>query len=245
MKAMPTQPDANSREPMIRLAEGAVASLLREPESGMGYQFTEATFFDGTIKTGIAYNAELFVPGNDLLALSNEAIFEGLVKAANSTSGYLIKSIRVTSDPPVAVANIMEKISAFSAEQRRDMRAKGKPAKENPQESSKKDEVFLRFCAYQNDRRINPDGSLLPGTYATTLLDGCQVKTGTEAVERYALPDPKPASHRFWLYPPEKTVIRRGIVEPAFGHKGGGVEVVFDNGAPAGTKKLQNKIPDK
>lgn len=242
---MPTQFDSNSREPIIRLAESDVASLLRQPESGMGYQFTEATFFDGSVKTGIAYNSELFVPGNDLLALSNEAIFEGLVRAANRETGYLIKSIRVTYGPPVAVANIMERISAFSAEQRLDMRAKGKPAKENPQEPSKKDEVFLRFCAYQNDRRINPDGSLLPGTYATTFLDGNQVKTGTEAVERYALPDPKPASYRFWLYPPERTVIRRGIVEPAFGHKGGGVEVVFDNGAPAGTKKHQDKIADK
>lgn len=29
-------------------------------------------------------------------------------------------------------------------------------------------EIFVRFSAFRNDRRIQPDGSLLPGTYVTS-----------------------------------------------------------------------------
>ena len=88
----------------------------------------------------------------------------------------------------------------------------------------------MRFTAYKTDRRITPKRGLAPGTYATTAEDAKNVNTGTEAVERYALPNPQPAIYRNKIEPLKDTVYRKGTVQPAYGHKGGGVEVIFDNG---------------
>src|SRR5207245_1474422 len=100
---------------------------------------------------------------------------------------------------------------------------------------TKQDDVFMRFTAYKNDRRITANNGLLPGTYATTDADSRNVKTGEQAVERYALPDPKPAKYRFRVVPTKNTEYREGTVQPAYGHKGGGVEVLFDQGTSDST----------
>src|SRR4051794_38139808 len=89
-------------------------------------------------------------------------------------------------------------------------------------------EVFKRHCAYANDRRVTDKKGLTPGTFATTKEDtDAFVKTGTDAVKRYALENKKPASNVFMIDPPEKTSLQRGIVAPAYGEPGGGVEVIF------------------
>ena len=119
------------------------------------------------------------------------------------------------------------------------------PAKDAPVEKTKEKEVFKRFTAYENDRRINPDGSLLPGTYATTEEDAKNVRTGKEAVARYALPNPKPASNKWTIKPWKDTLIQYGIVEPANDQPGGGVEVLFKDGTHAGTVTGPEKIPDE
>ena len=76
--------------------------------------------------------------------------------------------------------------------------------------------------ATKDDARINhADGSVLPGTYVTTQADGLRITNGKEPVERYALPNPDPAVHRFWLKPPARIQVRRGTVQPANGHQGG------------------------
>ncbi len=80
------------------------------------------------------------------------------------------------------------------------------PTKDAPPEKTKAGEVFKRFCAFADDRRILPDGGLRPGTYATTEKDAGNVKTGRQAVARYALPDPRPASHRFTIELRENTI---------------------------------------
>ena len=64
-------------------------------------------------------------------------------------------------------------------------------------------------------------------SYATTEADARNVGTGREAVARYALPDPAPASFVFTILPDGGTVIQRGTVQPAFGQPGGGVEVLL------------------
>lgn len=69
------------------------------------------------------------------------------------------------------------------------------------------------------------------------------MKTGAEAVERYALPNPEPAVHQLWLRPPDPIPVRRGTVQPAFGHKGGADEVIFETGAPTGTCHKRDSIP--
>ena len=100
---------------------------------------------------------------------------------------------------------------------------------------TKEGDVFYRFSAFENDRRVTPEKRLLPGTYATTKEDGDKVKTGKEAVERYALPNPGPASYRFTIKPKKDTKLKGGIVQPANGHHGGGVEVIFTEGTQKDT----------
>jgi hypothetical protein len=75
--------------------------------------------------------------------------------------------------------------------------------------------------------------------------DAKNVKTGKDAVARYALPNPAPASNVFTVRPNKDTDIQRGIVEPAFGQPGGGVEVIFTNGTQPKTVTGPMKIPDE
>ncbi len=120
---------------------------------------------------------------------------------------------------------------------------KGGPAKEAPVAATKPGEIFKRFSAYENDRRIRADGSLEPGTFATTEEDARQVRTGKEAVARYALPNPEPAVNVFTIRPVASTPIQYGIAQPAYGQPGGGVEVIFTNGTSARTVTGPDKIP--
>jgi hypothetical protein len=107
------------------------------------------------------------------------------------------------------------------------------------------DEQSLPLTAYENDRRITADGGLLPGTYATTEADAKNVKTGLEAVARYALPNPKPAVYVFTVKPLKDTPIQRGIVEPEFGQPGKGVEVLFYDGTAPKTVTDRCTIPER
>lgn len=111
--------------------------------------------------------------------------------------------------------------------------------------SSFKNEKFVRYSAYQNDRRILNNGSVLPGTYATTDNDASIVPSGLAAVARYALPNYMPAVYRFNLVPPKPVPITCGTVAPAFGHAGGGIEVRFSQGAPQGTSLRSVMIPER
>jgi hypothetical protein len=110
-------------------------------------------------------------------------------------------------------------------------------------EALDEEENFKRFSAYANDRRVTANGGLVPGTYATTEEDAKDVKTGRDAVKRYALPNPAPAVHVFTIYPPPGTSLQRGVAQSAYGQPGGGVEVIFVNGSPDNTVTGPAQIP--
>lgn len=219
---------------MIRFEAPFVEQLLSQPESGMGYQVVEVTGTDGKQERGVALNAELFVgdyePRVDLRILG----FERVANAARSSASTVrsVSVIREAKSRPAAVRE-MSSQSAAPVE-----------AKDAPVEQTKSGQVFKRFSAYEKDRRVQADGSLLPGTYATTEEDARNVKTGSDAVRRYALPNPAPASIVFTSRPAEKTNIQRGTVAPANGQPGGGVEVIFPNGTQKGTTTGPTRIPD-
>ena len=85
-----------------------------------------------------------------------------------------------------------------------------------------------------------------PGTFATTKEDAdAHIKTGMDAIARYALPNPNPASNVFTAKPPADTDLQRGTVAPANNQPGGEVEVIFVNGTPDGTVTGPITIPDK
>ena len=157
-----------------------------------------------------------------------------LERAENSL--FAVKDIRVI--PKLAQQ------SAFAAlrEAGRCMEPNRK-RREAPVERTKSGEVFKRFSAYENDRRVTANGGLLPGTYATTEEDAKNVKTGKEAVARYALPNPKPAVYVFTVKPPKDTDLQRGTVQPAYDQPGGGVEVIFTSGSPE-DRHRPDKIPE-
>lgn len=209
---------------MIKLLPSQITRLIDQPESGMGYQTVEVEY-QTTRRKATIYNAELLMWEHEPRTMLMEA-YDTLIKKAGVSEAQLIKSIRVVSPPKVAVESMAEKLL-------RDLR--GAPATEGEPKQTKEGDVFARFTAYKNDRRITPNKGLTPGTYATTEADAKNVKTGSEAVERYALPNPKPAIYCYKIEPRKDTKYRQGVVQPAFGHKGGGVEVIFGNGTDDNT----------
>ena len=109
---------------------------------------------------------------------------------------------------------------------------------------TKSREDFVRFSAFRNDRRVQPDGSLLPGTYVTSKRDAAFAPSGFAVVGRYALPNMLPAIYRFDVSVPTRTPGLVGTVAPAFGQAGGGAEIEFTNGTPTGSVTGPTTIPE-
>lgn len=105
-------------------------------------------------------------------------------------------------------------------------------------------EGFARVSAFPNDRRVKADGSLEPGTYATTIEDLRLVPSGFAAAGRYALPNPVAARYVYMIVPGGGHLINGGTARPAHLQAGGGVEVMFVNGAPSGSAFRPYRIPE-
>lgn len=101
--------------------------------------------------------------------------------------------------------------------------------------SSRNGERFVRYSAFQNDRRITPLGGLVPGSFATSSHDAAHVSTALTVVGRYALPSIQAPRFRFDIVPPPLTDLYYGTVSPAFGQSGGGTEIEFWRGAADGS----------
>lgn len=216
--------------------------LLQLSETGMGYQILRpaAEPLMRAIEADyvLAWNAEYIEP----------------VSATSRGTETLLEVVSMSDLQRQELSRVLES-GLFRVLDRADVDAAGSlqikeaaggagPASEAEIEKSAEDERFLRFSAFENDRRITPEGSVVAGTYTTTYSDGItNVFTGMDAVRRYALPNPMPAVHRFYLKPPDPIAVRRGTAAPAFGQPGGGVEVLFENGAGAGTRYDQDELP--
>lgn len=219
---------------MIRLTSQQVAELLAQPETGMGYQTVEVGLRDRLPpRRGVVLNAELLVSDTEARTFRSRR-FESLLAEASRAEARAIRSLKVIAPS--------RRAAGFVAERPATADHTG-PATDGEPATTKDEEVFARFTAYQNDRRITPGKGLRPGTYATTEEDAKNVKTGSDAVERYALPDPAPAIYNFRIDPLEGTVLQRGVVQPDFGHPGGGVEVLFDSGTDDGTVSGPKVLP--
>lgn len=165
--------------------------LLQEPESGMGWQVVEVQ--------------RLYLHSFVLIINAQEAV-ERAGKISLVKGGADPHWIRAELEDPstefriaVLPANDQRAWNLIGA---KDVRAGGGPASDEPVVQSNEAERFLRFSAFENDLRILEDGSVRSGTYVTTHLDGItHVRTGMDAVRRYALPNPDPAVNRFYLRP--------------------------------------------
>jgi len=210
---------------MELLNEDLQRELIGQPESGMGYQNVAIELRNGETRHGTTFNAEFLLYSGEsphLLEKISEPTQRLLMLERNELGlGKEILSLRVLRSEADASARVRESSSRSSS-----------GASEAPVEELQAEEKFKRFSAYANDRRVTANGGLLPGTYATTEQDAKHVKTGRDAVKRYALPNPAPAVHVFTIEPPLRTRLQWGVAQPAYGQPGGGVEVIFVNGSP-------------
>ncbi len=226
---------------MIReLSEQLQRSLLAQPESGMGYQLVESTYRDGTRARMLALNATYLAAdwqevqksvGSSRLLMERRLHLAAVEAVAKAVSAPEILSLRVVTSTPAVQEGVRKAATG--------------PASDAPETESQEGNEFRRFSAFENDRRVTSEGGLLPGTYATTAEDAQHVQTGEQAVRRYALPNPTPACHELVILPPEKTRIKEGIAQPAYGQPGGGVEILFVAGSPAKTVARGRILPER
>lgn len=208
---------------MEKLSESLTNKLIRLPETGMGYQIVDATYRDYRHRDAIVLNGSLIEPiVGDVRQMMKSLLSEDvqyIAKSASYTSDIIDVNLR-TLPMMFKSAQFDESLSAESAST----------------SNSLEDEVFIRFSAFLDDKRITKDKGLVPGTYATTFEDAeyC-LDNRINPVARYALPSTKAVKYAFRVEPPAKTELKRGTVQPANDQPGGGDEVVFVKGSPANT----------
>lgn len=223
---------------MDLLNEQRQKELTAQPESGMGYQDVAIKLRNGETRYGTAFNAEFLLYSGESLSLL-ERISEPsqrllMLERKELSLGQEILSLKVLQSEADVSTRVRESSSSTKS---------SSGASDAPEEELQEEEKFKRFSAYANDRRVTASGALVPGTYATTEEDAKHVKTGRDAMKRYALPNPKPAVYVFTIDPPIRTKLKRGVAQPAYGQPGGGVEVIFVNGSPDKTVTGPAQIP--
>ena len=209
--------------PLNRIGINSEERLLNMPESGMGFQVIRYRR-----DYLVVFNTTLVIPLNEL----RERRF--------TQDDYLFLS----GNPESLVISQLEILDmqddfflAFSFLDREyrnnDTGLSFNEATISPPDSvisSKRPYPYYRFSAFYKDKRVANDGSYLPDTYATTYNDLHFVPSGFAAVGRYALPNPASAQYVFPILTFERPTLM-GTATPNFGQAGGGVEVLFQNGA--------------
>ena len=213
---------------MITIPPLLKAHLRTLPEYGMGYQIGVVRLNTGKNEHGIILNGTYFVPSTELAGFSalSQLLEEAQATVRASKSSVTIEGAALDSRPAASLRRV-KRIHSFSA-----ANEKQAAAKDAEVTLTLRNEIFKRFSAYENDFRVTEKRGLVPNTYATTADDALNVKTGMEAIARYALESKKSANKVFTISPPENTRLQRGVVEPAYGEPGGGLEVIFVDGTP-------------
>lgn len=93
-------------------------------------------------------------------------------------------------------------------------------------------EKFVRLSAFENDFRVDRNnGRLLPGSFCTDLEDLLTLKVNRYIPNNYyCLPNEYQVGWMFYIKSIHGDSYQKGIVQPAFGKQGGGVEYFFENG---------------
>jgi len=220
------------------LNENQQSELIAQPESGMGYQNVAIKLRNGEMRHGTAFNAEFLRYSEEsphlLEKISEPSNRLRMLDEGQLGVGEEIRSLKVLKSEADVSTRVRESNSSTKS---------SSGASDAPEEVLQQDEKFKRFSAYANDRRVTANGGLVPGTYGTTEEDAKHVRTGRDAVKRYALPNPLPAVNVFTIGPPPGTILKRGVAQPTYGQPGGGVEVIFVNGSPPQTVTGPVQIP--
>jgi len=206
--------------------------FLSLPETGMGYQIIEAKRYGKTSKDRfVVFNSELIIDRDSKFSdFKRQIITEGYSTILIKAESLLIETSTISL---VARSQITEiRILTESKKKDKGRHSDGQGAADNPKELADGEEIFVRLSAYENDKRIDFENKkLIPGTYTTTDSDYLDcVRFIDDAIDRYALPNDEKIKWAFYVRPKTIDVLQRGIVQPAFGHDGGGLEIYFENG---------------
>lgn len=197
---------------MELLNEDLQRELIAQPESGMGYQMLRSNYeMAKRVMEQRTTLSSYFIRESRLTfwrKLANRRSDCFMLERNELGLGKEILSLRVLRSEADVSTRVRERSSSTQS---------SSGASEAPAEQLQAEEKFKRFSAYANDRRVTANGGLLPGTYATTEQDAKHVKTGRDAVKRYALPNPAPAVSVLTIEPPQRTRLRRGVAQPAYG----------------------------
>jgi len=210
---------------IYNLSENIRRDLLHWPETGMGYQIAEVNLPNYKREKLLILNATVGLPLHDDFTMKKEYRQLNYRMALNDSVPQTMTLVRALSR------------KEWHTIAREPVSGNKKPAKENPKEKADGKEKFVRLSAYANDMRVDTiRRRFLPGTYATTDDDYHEcVRINDDPVERYALPNDEEIKYAYYVRPTKDDSLQRGIVEPAFGKRGGGVEVYFEDGTSNGT----------
>jgi len=207
---------------MIRkLKDRQIQELVNLPESGMGYQFIEAeTGYFSTRSKYLVLNSELIIEDSGQIINEVKNIFRNDYRSVLFSANEIeLKNIRLIENLSyTSIKNFSVTANTGAIHQK--------------EEYASGNEIFTRLSAYENDKRIDfINKKLMPGSYTTTFADYdfCK-KNNLDPVDRYALPNDEAIKWVFHIQPISTDKLQRGIVEPAYNHKGGGIEAYFKNG---------------
>jgi hypothetical protein len=110
----------------------------------MGYQLIEATKRDGRREQGVAYNAELMFRGTETQTPLHLHSFKTLLRLAEGSRGEYTEFRLLSRETKTFRASVRAPSGV----------AKAAPAEDGDVEKTRTGEVFVRFSAYENDRRV-------------------------------------------------------------------------------------------
>ena len=210
------------------LQESNAHEFANLPESGMGFQLVGRSF-EGSGQLFLIMNTSDAYDISTLLPLLSEdpgqypsnglLISEEVRRASNGHSSLRLTKAYISS------SRIAEMVGGVR-------RRTGVPTVVPPSALVKtvtlrKPRAFVRYSAYNPDRRVNARGDISPGSYAAPVSETGLVPSGFAAVGRFALPNVAPASYAYDFIAPAGTTVHFGTVAPAFGQAGGGGEAYF------------------
>ncbi len=211
------------------------SQLLEIPETGMGYQIIdgvkEGEFYS---KRFVVYNTELIVNlDSDFDYYKSKIINEGYLSLKQRSPYLELKNYQVVSRASINESRYL----SDSKKKEKGRLSGGTGATDSREEYASGEEIFVRLSAYEDDKRIDVDNmNLKRGSFATTYLDYQTCKLyNDDPIDRYALPNNEKIKWVFYIQPKSYDKLQRGIVQPAFGHDGGGIEAYFKDGTSNNT----------
>ncbi|MFZ4455505.1 MAG: hypothetical protein ACOYOT_04720 [Bacteroidales bacterium] len=205
-------------------------NLLKLPETGMGYQIIDA------IRAGkysserfVIYNSELIVDlDSRFMEFKNRIIIEGYTRIFSQADTMTLSNPRFVNKRALFETRLMSE----SKKTTKGRHSGGLGAMESDIQYANGIESYVRLSAYENDKRIDfVNKKLKAGTFATTVNDYVTCKVyDDDPIDRYALPNDENINWAFYVKPKSHDKLQKGIVQPAFNHDGGGIEVYFTDG---------------